>query len=55
MGERTKKNKVNEDQVRAIRKAKSEGVHVDVLAAEYGLSRAGIYLIVNRTSWAWLE
>lgn len=55
LGERTKKNKVTTDQVRAIRKAKADGAHVDAIAAEYGLSRAGVYAIVNRTNWAWLD
>jgi hypothetical protein len=43
--------KLLEDDVREIRRLKSEGVRMDRLAATYGVSRANIEAIVYRRSW----
>lgn len=54
IGEKSPMAKITERQVHEIREMKASGVHVDVIAEKYSMSRAGIYLIVNRTNWRWV-
>lgn len=47
--------KLNTDDVRAIRQAREDGARVADLAAQYGVTHTTIYDICNRRVWEWLE
>lgn len=47
--------RLTEDDVRAIRGARADGVRVASLAAAYGVSGTTIYKIVSRKSWSHVQ
>lgn len=52
IGAANRSAKINEDDVRAIRKLVAEGVKQSVIAERYGIHRSNVYYIVSRKSWA---
>lgn len=54
IGEQSHMAKMTEKQVRDIRALRAKGVPVGELAAKFSMSRAGIYLILNKTNWRWV-
>ena len=51
MGAATARSKLDEDQVVAIRRSRSEGVPLAELASVYGVTRQNVQAIVHRRSW----
>ncbi len=50
-GENTWSAKLTEDDVRAIRTARSEGVSASILAEKYGISKTQVWCIARRAKW----
>lgn len=46
------RRKVDERQVHQIRERASQGIRVNVLALEYGLTKRSVYSIIKRRAWA---
>lgn len=54
-GEDQHNSKLTEEDVRAIRRLDSEGMHKETIAAQFGVTRTNVYYIVNRKSWRHVE
>ncbi len=55
LGEKHKRSKLTESEVREIRSLAATGIKSEALASKYSVSSRAVRFVVNRISWAWLS